>query len=58
VAKREEAKAAVVSAAEKVTAVATAAVVRVAAMADERSAVHSRCNPCQGRTVLACRTSL
>jgi len=35
---------------------ARVAVVRVAATAEGRSAVHSRCNQCQRRTVPACHT--
>ena len=52
----KEAVATAAATVEEVMAVGTVAVVRVVAMADERSAVHSPCNPCQRRTVPACRT--
>ena len=52
----KEAVATAAARAEEVMAVGTAAVVRVVAMVDERSAVHSLGNPCQRRTVPACRT--
>ena len=41
-----------------VVTVVTVEEAREGAMADERSAVRSRCNQCQSRTALACHTTL